>query len=366
MGRDVARTLEELDQQVGELRIKAYLAPPDLNRSRGDRIFIYVNNRSIRDRLVMRAVMEGYGQRLMKGRYPQVVIFLEIAPSLVDINVHPTKQEIRFRQSRLVYQTIISAIEETLGRRFHAIFEPGLDHRYGGLREAGEKPLGGVDMAEQRGEYSLAAEETPGILADMFQEPHLVRAGPQVIGQLKDTYILCQSSDGLLVVDQHAAHERVVYDTLKRAYQSRQLERQAFLIPHKLEVSVDEARIIQQRLDQLVRLGLELEHFGGTTFLLRSVPSSLIHAQWENFLYDLIPVLEEEDDLSSEKAMDKLLTVMACHGAIRAGKRMSYEEMSQLLNQLEEMDLPTNCPHGRPTLKKFSYHEIEKMFKRVV
>ena len=366
MGRDVARSLEELDQQAGELKIKAFLAPPDLNRSRGDRIFVYVNNRSIRDRLVTRAVMEGYGQRLMKGRYPQAVIFLDIVPSLVDINVHPTKQEIRFRNSRLVYQTIISAIENTLGQRFHAIFETRFDHGYEGLKEMGEKHLGGVDMAEQQSKYSLAADERLGVPEALFEEPHLVEVGPRVIGQLKDTYILCQTKDGLLMVDQHAAHERVVYETLKRAYQGMQIERQTFLIPHKLEVSLNERRIIQQRLDQLAKLGLELEHFGGSTFLLRSVPSSLIQAQWEKFIYDLIPVLEEEDDLSSEKAMDKLLTVMACHGAIRAGKRMSHEEMTLLLSQLEEMDLPTNCPHGRPILKKFSYYEIEKMFKRIV
>ena len=366
MGRDVARTLLELHQQAGEIKVKAYLAPPDLNRSRGDRIFVYVNKRSIRDRLVTRAVMEGYGQRLMKGRYPQAVIFLEVDPSLVDINVHPTKQEIRFRNGRLVYQTIIAAIESTLGERFHAIFETNFDYGYRGLKETQEKHLGGVDMAEPQGEYSLAADEKLGVPAASFQELHFVKEGPRVIGQLKDTYILCQTRDALIMVDQHAAHERIVYETLKGAYQIMRIERQSFLIPHKLEVSVNEGRIIQQKLDQLVKLGLELEHFGGSTFLLRSVPSSLIHAQWENFLYDLLPVLEEEDDLSSNKAMEKILTVMACHGAIRAGKRMSLEEMTLLLNQLQEMDLPTNCPHGRPILKKFSYYEIEKMFKRVV
>jgi len=366
MGRDVARTLVDLDKQVGELKIKAYLAPPDLNRSRGDRIFIYVNNRSIRDRLVTRAVMEGYGQRLMKGRYPQTVIFLEVDPSLVDLNVHPTKQEIRFRNSRLVYQTIISAIEDTLGKQFHAIFETGFDQGYRELRELAEKHSVGVEMADRKGRYSLAADEKLGAAVGLFQEPYFMKEGPRVIGQLKDTYILCQTRDGLLMVDQHAAHERIVYETLKGAYKNMRIERQSFLIPHRLEVSVNEARIIQQKLDQLVKLGLELEHFGGRTFLLRSVPSSLIHAQWENFFYDLIPALEEEDDLSSEKAMDKILTVMACHGAVRAGKRMTHEEMSLLLKQLEEMDLPTNCPHGRPILKQFSYYEIEKMFKRVV
>lgn len=366
MGSEVARSLVALDQQVGELKIKAFLGPPDLNRSRGDRIFIYVNNRSIRDRLVTRAVMEGYGQRLMKGRYPQAVIFLDIAPSLVDINVHPTKQEIRFRNSRLVYQTIISAIEDTFGQRFHPIFEIRFDQGYEGLRETGVERLGEVEMGERQGEYSLAAGERLDVPATLFQEPRLVEAGLRVIGQLKDTYILCQTREGLLMVDQHAAHERVVYETLKKAYGGMRIEKQAFLIPHKLEVSLNEGRIIQQRLDQLVKLGLELEHFGGNTFLLRSVPSSLLEAQWEKFIFDLIPVLEEEDDLSTEKAMDKLLTVMACHGAIRAGKRMSLEEMNLLLSQLEEMDLPTNCPHGRPILKKFSYYEIEKMFKRVV
>ena len=366
MGRDVARTMVDLDQRVGELRIKAYLAPPDLNRSRGDRIFIYVNNRSIRDRLVMKAIMEGYGQRLMKGRYPQVVIFLEVAPSLVDINVHPTKQEIRFHHSRLVYQAIISVVEEALGQRFGAVFETGFDQGYRELSERGKSHFGGVDMAEPQREYGLAATESLGVPETLFQESHIVKEGPLIIGQLKETYILCQTRDGLLMVDQHAAHERIVYETLKRSYQTMHMERQSFLIPHKLEVSMNEGRIIEQKLEQLAELGLELEHFGGSSFLLRSVPSALIHAQWENFLYELIPVLKEEEDLSSDKAMDKLLTVMACHGAIRAGKRMSHEEMTHLLRQLEEMDLATNCPHGRPILKKLSYYEIEKMFKRIV
>jgi DNA mismatch repair protein MutL len=366
MGRNVAGSMVDLNQKTGELRVKAYLAPPDLSRSRGDRIFIYVNNRSIRDRLVMRAVIEGYGQRLMKGRYPQAVIFIEVEPSLVDINVHPTKQEIRFRHSRLVYQTIISAIERTLAQRFHSILDTGFDNGHLEFRGPREKQITGMAIAEPRREYSGTREERVDYPQALFQEEYLLKESPQIMGQLRNTYILCQTRDGLLMVDQHAAHERIVYETLKKSYQALRIERQSFLIPHRLEVSLKEGRIIQQKLDQLVRLGLELEHFGGSTFLLRSVPSILVNAEWENFLFDLIPVLEKEDDLSSDKAMDKLMTVMACHGAIKAGKRMSQEEMTLLLNQLEDMDLPTNCPHGRPIFKRFSYYEIEKMFKRVV
>ena len=193
-----------------------------------------------------------------------------------------------------------------------------------------------------------------------------MKQSPQIIGQLRDTYILCQSDEGLLLIDQHAAHERIVYASLKKAYRSMKIESQAFLMPHRLEVSLKEGRVIEEKVHQLNRLGVELEHFGGSTFLLRSVPSILVDAEWEGFLLDLVPVLEEEEDLSKDKAMDKLLTVMACHGAIRAGKRLSQQEMISLITQLQEMDLPTNCPHGRPILKRFSFYEIEKMFKRVI
>ena len=141
---------------------------------------------------------------------------------------------------------------------------------------------------------------------------------------------------------------------------------QDLLIPYSLELSLKESNVILGRLDQLESLGLVLDHFGGNTFMLRSIPSVLVDAQWDQFLLDLIPIMESEDDLTSEQALDKLWTVMACHSAIRAGQSMSDSEMIRLIDQLEQMDLPTNCPHGRPIFKLFSYGEIEKMFKRIV
>ncbi len=366
MGRSVAGSMECLDKQTDTLKIKAYLASPDLTRVRGDRILVYVNQRSVRDRLITRAVMEGYGQRIMKGRYPLVAIFVEIPPTSVDINVHPTKQEIRFHDGRHIYQVIVSAIENTLGRPLHSILDNAMNK---GAIESGERgepryPEGRI--AEPQEAYSRPVDRSSKYPESLFREQYLVKEGPQIIGQLKDTYILCQVEDGLLLVDQHAAHERIVYESLKKSYQTMKIESQAFLMPHRLEFSLSEGRIIKEKQDQLTQLGLELEHFGGNTFLLRSVPSILVNAQWEDFLFDLIPVLEEESDLNKDKAMDRLLTVMACHGAIRAGKRLSQQEMTALINQLQEMDLPTNCPHGRPVFKRFSLYEIEKMFKRVV
>jgi len=363
MGRNIAASMIEAYQETGEFTLKAYLAPPDVSRNRGDRIYIYVNRRSIKDRLIVRAIMEGYGERLMKGRYPQAVIFIDIDPSLVDINVHPTKQEVRFHHSHVVYQTLVSNIEGTLQQQFKPLFEMG----YRRAESMIEQQVNGMTMAEPRWEYSGdQKKEATHHPEKEYHEESLVKESPQIIGQLKDTYILCQAGDGLLMFDQHAAHERIVYETLKKTYQSSQIERQPFLIPPELELSLKDRRVIMGKLDQLNGLGLELEHFGGSTFLLRSIPSILIDVRWEEFLIDLIPILEEEGDLAREQVLDRLWTVMACHGSIRAGTQMSREEMTLLLHQLEMMDLPTHCPHGRPIFKMFKYYEIEKIFKRVV
>jgi DNA mismatch repair protein MutL len=361
-GRDVASSMTECFSENGETIITGYLASPEMSRNKGDRIFIYVNGRNVRDRLLTRAVMEGYGQRLMKGRYPQLVLFMEIDPSFVDVNVHPTKQEIRFHHSHLVFQTIVSTITKMFGPGFAIHYEPGGSGPGIERFERGN----GASMAEPEWEYTgpKASDTLPA--EKNFQQEYLLKEVPQILGQLKETYILCQTREGLLMVDQHAAHERIVYESLKRSHHRAGIESQPFLIPHKLELSLKEGRIVLKHIEQFEKMGLELEHFGGNTFLLRSVPSILVSVNWDDFLHDLIALLEEEGDLTRDKALDRLLTLMACHGAIRAGQRLSQREMVQLLRQLEEVELSTNCPHGRPVLKKFSYSEIEKMFKRVV
>lgn len=362
-GRDVAVSLIDSCHDRDGVKISMYLAPPDFSRARGDRIYIYINNRNIKDKIIARAVMEGYGQRLMKGRYPQVVIFMEIDPSLVDINVHPAKQEVRFHESRMVYQVITSTIERALGEQLMPLHN--VLYRKEGVQE--DKQVTPFKTAEPEWEYVREAEKVEGPPAreDGMQEL-LVKETPRIIGQLKNTYLLIQAVDGLILLDQHAAHERILYETLKKNYISSRVESQAFLIPLRLELSLKESKALLEKMDQMASFGFELEHFGGNTFLLRSVPSVLVNVEYENFLMDLIPLLDEAGDLTGDKAVEKVMTVMACHGAIRAGQKMSHREMTLLLEQLEEMDLPTNCPHGRPIYRKFSYYEIEKMFKRIV
>jgi DNA mismatch repair protein MutL len=359
LGRKVAGAMVKVQERNNDLGISAYLAPPDLSRTKGDRLFFYVNGRNIRDRLVTKAVLEGYGQRLMKGQYPQAVIFIETDPSNVDVNIHPTKQEVRFHNSRDVFQSIVSTVGKTLGQSFHPYRGP-MPQQEGRFFQK-EAP----NISEPVWTYSQT-EQSPVVSVEVEEcEQPLIRERPQIIGQLGNTYILCQVKDGLLMVDQHAAHERIVYENLKKGVNKSRIEAQTLLIPFRLELSTKEQRIVQEKRDQLNRFGIELDPFGGNTFLLRSVPVILRNVQWDAFLSELLAELDD-DTLDEDVVLDKALTVMACHGAIRAGHSMTQEEINHLLRELEDMEIPTNCPHGRPIFKRFTYYEIEKMFKRVV
>ena len=362
LGRQVAAAMLEGEGEFGNTRIRVYLASPDASRSKGDRVFVYVNKRSIRDRMLTRAVIEGYGQRLMKGRYPQAVIFIEMDPSLLDVNVHPAKQEVRFHESRILYQSLSSMVGRLLKRHFSSPFDGGFGYRMGA-----EAPMSGKPMtAEPVGAYSPVDRQEGMFPSAGTQEAFPLKDHPHVLGQLNNTYIVCQDRDGLLLIDQHAAHERIVYERLKKSYAAAEIQGQSFLIPPRIELSVKEGRLIQKKLEHLVALGLEIEPFGGTTFLLRSYPSVLVDVRWEAFVRELLRVLEEESGLSTEQWLDQIWTLMACHGAIRAGQRLSQSEMESLLDQLEETDLPTNCPHGRPVSQKFTFYELEKLFKRTL
>jgi DNA mismatch repair protein MutL len=361
MGRKVAQSMIKAQHEDHALFITAHLTPAAMSRSRGDRLYVYVNGRNIRDRVMNKAVIEGYGQRLMKGRYPQAVIFINIDASMVDVNVHPTKQEVRFRDAHALFKSIVSTIEKALGRSTFAFADQRPLKEDEPVYDGEDRPF----LSEPMWDYGQKDHDMgiPAEAEEMVQP--MVRSGPRVIGQLGNTYILCQKEEGLLMVDQHAAHERIVYEKLKKSLRDSQVESQMLLAPIRLELSLKEKGVVLDKGKQLSRFGIELDHFGGTTFLLRSHPPILKNVQWDSFLSELIAELEHgepEDDM----VLDRVLMVMACHGAIRAGHRMNHDEMVHLLRQLEQTDLPTNCPHGRPISKSFTFYEIEKMFKRVV
>jgi DNA mismatch repair protein MutL len=368
-GRDVAGSMLEGALEEGKFKIRCYVASSEASRGRGDRIFVYVNKRNVRDRLLTHAVMEGYGRRLMKGRYPQVVLFMDMDPSFVDVNVHPTKQEVRFREGRQIHDAIRSVVDKALGERIH----PYAGTRVAAETEPAEPRQSPFSMAEPAPEYGWERpagdirpwEEKHGSLPD-HSAARLFGDRLEIIGQLKHTYLLCQAEDGFVMIDQHAAHERVLYEKLKKSAGNTPTESQSFLIPPSLELPPRDAGILLRHLDQLKKIGIEIEPFGGNSFLIRSVPASMVHANWMDFLKEVSPILEKNPDLCSQDALDAMLSVMACHSAIRAGTRLSLDEMRHLLRDLNSAELPSHCPHGRPIFKKFTFYEIEKMFKRVV
>jgi DNA mismatch repair protein MutL len=364
MGRDVADSMTFVEEVVHSIRIKAFLASSRFSRSRGDRLFVYANGRNIRDRLVTKAVMEGFGQRLMKGQYPQAVIFIDLDPSLLDVNVHPTKQEVRFRNSLELFQGISSTVEKALGGVSHSqVYMPKKPHPWGSEQTCMEGPA----ASETQGSYVEQPRGKPFAFAkDVPINPSLMdEAGPRIIGQLADTYILCEVEDELLIVDQHAAHERILYEKIKEGLRESNLQSQTLLMPIELDLSVKDGRVLLENLSSFHRLGIDLEHFGGNTFLLRAVPAMMKNARWESFLPELAGEMEK-GTIEKEGILENIIRVMACHGAIRAGQDLSREEMTLLLRQLKKMELPTNCPHGRPVFSQIGKKELERMFKRVL
>lgn len=364
LGLKIVQSLIEVVNQEGPYRLMAYIAPPEFDRNRGDRLYIYINGRNIRDRLIMRAVMEGYGQRLMKGRYPQAAIFIEVDSELVDINVHPTKQEVRLHESRFLYHSLVTSINTALGNQFQSFTQPAEKGPFFDFKSPAKAP----SISETEWDYLKEERPQKEIRLNLKKEEDqtFISPSPHVLGQLGQNYILCENESGLLMIDQHAAHERIIYERLERSFKERKIESQSFLIPYRMELSVQEGRKLEEKLESLSDLGLEIEHFGGQTFLLRSVPSMLVDVKWDEFLRELISVLEQGNDIFQEKVLGKILTVMACHGSIRAGMKMTHLEMEKLVEQLESLNLPTHCPHGRPIFKVFTLQEIARMFRRII
>ena len=363
MGRTAGQSILSGENEQKDPRIAIHVAPADFARKRADRLFVYVNGRNIRDRFVTKAVLEGYGQRLMKGLYPQALIFITIDPAQIDVNVHPTKQEIKFQNGRQVFNAIAAVVHKTLSPASQVFSGTALPCESQNVQEPAIPAPAIFERTETYG--SPVMQEPRPIPKEAPLQASETRM-PRIIGQLGNMYILCQMEEGLLIVDQHAAHERIVYETLKKSLLSTRIEMQYLLIPNEMEFSLKEKGILLEKGHVLADFGIELDHFGGNTFLLRAVPALLRNVNWQTLISEFISKLEEDRTPDSAHIVDEAVKIMACHGAIRAGQHLTLTEMSNLIHQLNDMELPTNCPHGRPIFQNFTYFEMNKMFKRIV
>jgi len=384
------------------LRLWGWVGLPTFSRSQADLQYFYVNGRTVRDKLVAHAVRQAYRDVLFNGRHPTFVLFLEIDPSVVDVNVHPTKHEVRFRDGRMVHDFLYGTLHRALGDvrpedqlaapaavtgmlaptgqaagEFGPQGEIGLAAslleapqgesvwRSPGAGYQGQRPQAGVPAAEAQGayrEYFAPLSVTPASLPEAQGDvPPLGYA----IAQLKGVYILAENVKGLVLVDMHAAHERITYERLKVAMASEGLRGQPLLVPESLAVSQREADCAEEHAAWFQRLGFELQRLGPESLAIRQIPALLKQAEANRLVADVLSDLLEYGTSDRIQAhLNELLGTMACHGSVRANRRLSLPEMNALLRDMEHTERSGQCNHGRPTWTQMGMDDLDKLFLR--
>jgi DNA mismatch repair protein MutL len=327
---------------------------------------LLVNRRVVQDRILAAAVKAAYQGLVPRGRHPVVVVYLTLPPEQVDVNVHPAKTEVRFRDSGRVYGLLLGALRQGLGSlagespQYRVTWQPGslaLAQDPGAAPSpAATPPAWPGPLPSPAPSLSPPREAPPSTPRFRFQDLHL-------IGQLQNTYILAQSPEGLVLIDQHAAHERVLYEKLAASPDGT--PHQSLLFPRVVEVSPAQADWVGANLELLAGLGLGLEPFGGASFRVTAVPAWLAESDLEALVLDLVEHLAPvKSRVSPPEVQEQVRTLMACHGAIRAGQPLAPEEMAALLGQLDELQVSSHCPHGRPLWRLIPFTDIRQSFRR--
>jgi len=383
LGNDIKNNLNKIEFTSDFLTVKGWISSPRITRSTSRGIYLYVNRRVVRNRVIQHALFQGYGSRLMKGQFPVAVIFIHVPCDQLDVNVHPTKHEVKFAQQKKIHDAVAGIVAERLRLADQPQWRPKsfpepdpmdaksrisetVPHFSIPKKEISTRhPASGTQQPESPWKQDLRFTPTSG-QTELWARKRF--GDLKVIGQFHDTYILCESSDRIVLIDQHAAHERIIFEQLKnRSQASKKSAAQKLLIPETIDLGYREAKILEGLIPDLNELGLEIEPFGGNTFVVKSVPALLDNKEVKPLVVEIVEKIAQIGFTPGlEKAIDQCLILMACHGAIRANQKLSDEQIKGLLEQLDQCDQPSNCPHGRPTWISWSIKDLEKSFKRIV
>jgi len=357
LGKEVAGKMYLFQSRNGGVKVSGYAGDPGLNRPNGRGIHLFVNRRPVRDRLLSHAVMESYRNLIPKDRYPVALLFVELLPSEVDVNVHPSKWEVKFSDSETVHRSVIRSIRGML-ERTPWLKEP-LGQKANELRESSDL----YPQWEEKISFPVSWPQSSRVESRTeAQEPS---APFFFLGQIRQTYLIFSSPEGLILVDQHAAHERILLEKLLNKFSQGAVPKQALLLPEVMDLPAEEAKIVEDHLADLARMGFEMEPSGRRTFWVKSTPEILADREPIETLKEMIKEISSwggETDL--QRSFDPLLKMMACRGAIQAYRPLGREEAEALLADLQNCTYPSHCPHGRPTLLKITLTELEKMFGR--
>ncbi|WP_163847491.1 DNA mismatch repair endonuclease MutL [Pseudooceanicola aestuarii] len=396
LGRDFAENALAIDATREGLRMTGYAALPTYSRGAAVAQFLFVNGRPVRDKLLTGALRAAYFDFLSRDRHPAAALFLTCDPTLVDVNVHPAKSEVRFRDPGTARGLIVTGLRHALAEAGHRASTTVAGATLGAFRpepgaaeaphapvyqapERGTRPLSDTPLAQAQpapglseGPASLPAFDTaPSARHEIVEDPRpdLPPAEDHPLGaaraQVHENYIVAQTRTGMILVDQHAAHERLVYEKLKAQMAANGVASQALLIPEIVELSAGECARLLEAAEDLARLGLHLEAFGGSAIAIRETPAILGEINAEAMLRDVLDELADQDDSQTLQArIEAILSRVACHGSIRSGRRMQVAEMNELLRQMEATPHSGQCNHGRPTYVELKLADIERLFGR--
>ncbi|NBC21234.1 MAG: DNA mismatch repair endonuclease MutL [Alphaproteobacteria bacterium] len=390
MGRAFRENAIEIDATRDGVTVSGFAGLPTLNRGNAQMQFLFVNGRPVKDRMLNGVIRAAYQDFLARDRHPMAALFVELDPELVDVNVHPAKTEVRFRDAGNVRGLMIGALRHALAAAGHRASTSVAGEALGKARPepvrpdiyaasslwserspAAPAPAAGAGFREMDGGVEglarpPAREDAPTARV----EPEATPAGEEfplgvARAQLHETYVVAQTGDGIVIVDQHAAHERLVYEDMKRQMAAGGVKRQALLIPDVVELSEDEAARVLERAGELAQLGLEIEPFGPGAVCVRATPALFGQMDTAGLVRDLADDFAEyEEGLALRERFEEVMGNMACHGSVRAGRRLNGEEMNALLRQMEATPHSGQCNHGRPTYVELKLADIERLFGR--
>jgi len=393
--------------EASGLRLWGWMGLPTFSRSQADQQYFFVNGRVIRDKVVTHAVRQAYQDVLFHGRHPAYVLYLELDPALVDVNVHPTKHEVRFRESRLVHDFIFRTLYRVIADLRPQDVAPAqaaetaeVEQASPGIVSQSESALSGPDLSalrqrpmglsyagggaprsssqvsEQIRAYGALHQPAGAVPSSAVSEAGITPAGASgeqaelpplgyALAQLHGIYILAQNAEGLVLVDMHAAHERIVYERMKQAFEQDRIRSQPLLVPLNLAVSAREADIAEELPEEFHRLGFRLERMAEESLVIREVPVALARANVEQLVRDVLgDMLQFGASDRIEAHLNELLATMACHGAVRANRQLTLPEMNALLRDMEQTERSGQCNHGRPTWTQLSLGQLDKLFLR--
>ncbi|MBW2148170.1 MAG: DNA mismatch repair endonuclease MutL [Deltaproteobacteria bacterium] len=365
-GRSLLETLIPVERTWGEMGLKGWISRPDTTRATAREILVFINGRPVRDRVVLHALLEAFRFMGPRDRYPVAVLFLEIPPSGVDVNVHPAKHEVRFVDGAAVHQLVSYGCRAALEAAGIPEAGQGKDPSsdFQSMPTPSQRVAQTAWPAESWDKHHFRSQEAPlRLIPFPASEQGLARL--PLVGQFHRSYIVLDGGDELILVDQHAAHERIVFHRLQTEIRRGTASFQRLLVPQVVELPPRKGRVLEKHMDSLRSLGVEVELFGEGSAVVKGLPPHLKDVEMVQMIRDLVDELAEmPSSRCMEQGLDRLLIVLACHGAVRAGQTLEPDEMRHLLEELDRVPGARTCPHGRPVVGRFPLSAIEKMFHR--